>query len=232
MADTAFLTRKDSARQREKDVAKTTKAKPSLGPRIRRRRRQLAMTLQQLGAASGVSVGYLSQVERDNATPTLGTLLQIAEALSVPVDYFVATPHRADAMTRGDDRPKFSVDGTSVIYERIGAEFPGHELSSYILNVPPRYTSEIVSHEGEEIIFILEGAITQVIDGKEYPMKAGDSLHYLGSHPHGWSNPTDEWARIFWAGKMDFGAASRGSAARPALATERTTRQTAEGTAE
>ena len=175
-----------------------------LGPRMRRQRHRLGLTLQELGTDSGVSVGYLSQVERGNATPTLGTLSQIAAALDVGVDYFVATPKAVDSLTRSGQRPLFSVSGSSIAYEQIGADFPGHELTSFILHVPPGYTSEEVSHEGEEMIYILEGAIAQVVDGVEHTMTIGDSLHYLGTSPHSWSNKTSASARVLWVGRMQY----------------------------
>lgn len=166
----------------------------------------MSMTLQELSNASGVSVGYLSQVERDNAVPTLGTLAGIAASLDVRIDYFIATPRQADNVTRAATRPNFSVSGTSIIYEQIGAEFAGHELTSFILNMPAGYRSETVQHQGEELIYILEGEVSQVVDGQEFLLKAGDSMHYLGQHPHSWSNPGDRPARLLWTGKMLHGA--------------------------
>ena len=62
------------------------------GPLLRKRRRLLGLTLRQLCDRAGLSVGYLSQVENDKAVPTLGTLAQIAAALDVGLDYFVAQP--------------------------------------------------------------------------------------------------------------------------------------------
>lgn len=181
-----------------------------LGVLIRARRRQLGLTLQELGKAAGLSVGYLSQVERDNATPTLGTLAQIARSLGVPLDYFISTPRAEDALTRAAERRRFSIDGSSIIYERLGTEFPGNVLSSFILTVPPGYASETVSHEGEEIIYILEGSITQYLDGKAMVMGRGDSLHYRGNVPHACANPNDEPARILWTGTLAlFNAANR-----------------------
>lgn len=193
----------------------------SLGPRIRKRRKGLSMTLQELGLASGVSVGYLSQVERDNAAPTLGTLAQIAAALDVTVDYFISTPRAADSLTRAEERSRFSVAGSSIIYEQLGAEFAGHELTSFILHVPPGYGSETVSHEGEEIIYILEGTIRQMVDGQEFILNAGDSLHYLGDRPHSWSNQTEQTARILWMGKMLHSATRDKSSVRPKVTTAR-----------
>lgn len=175
---------------------------PKVGALIRARRRQQQLTLMELGAAAAVSVGYLSQVERDHATPSLGTLAQIAKALGVSIDYFVAAPASHNALTRAGDRNRFSIDGSSIVYERLGADFPGSQLSSFIMTVPPGYKSEIVAHEGEEILYVLEGSITQRLDGEEMIMSAGDSLHFRGNRPHSWSNHTDEPARLLWSGTL------------------------------
>jgi len=187
----------------------------TLGMRMRKQRHRLSLTLQQLSDASGVSVGYLSQVERGLATPSLGTLSQIAVALKVDVSYFIHTPRTQDSLTRADERPRFAVAGSSIEYEKIGADFPGHELSSYIMNVPPGYASEEVVHEGEEVIYILEGEIVQVVDGGEHIMRPGDSLHYLGSRPHSWSNKTDVPARVLWVGRMQYDQTAKSNRIRP-----------------
>lgn len=179
------------------------KTEPRLGPAIRKRRKQLQMTLQALCDASGVSVGYLSQVERDNATPTLGTLAQIAAALGVGLEYFIAAPKPADGLTRAGQRPRFSLPNSPLGYESLVAGFPGAELSSYVLTVPAGYVSETVSHEGEELIFVLEGQIDQILDGQSFRMGPGDSLHYSGQTPHSWANPTDRIARILWTGTLE-----------------------------
>nr|WP_294612773.1 XRE family transcriptional regulator [Roseovarius sp.] len=175
-----------------------------MGRRMRRMRHRLSLTLQELGAKSGVSVGYLSQVERGNATPSLGTLSQIATALGVDVDYFIAKPQTADSITRSEHRARFAIAGSSIEYEQIGIASPGHELTSFIMNVPPGYQSEVVTHVGEEIIYVLDGEISQTVGARDYLMTAGDSLHYLGETPHCWSNKTDLPARILWVGKMQY----------------------------
>ncbi|WP_341862147.1 cupin domain-containing protein [Gymnodinialimonas sp. 57CJ19] len=175
---------------------------PALGALIRKRRKQLDLTLQALCDAAGLSVGYLSQVERGQSTPSLGTLAQIAQALSVGLEYFITTPKPSDSLTRAGARPQFSIDGSSIMYESVCADFPGAELSSYILHVPAGYASEVVSHEGEEIIFLLDGEITQTLGGQTFILQQGDSLHYTGSTPHSWSNETQSTTRILWTGTL------------------------------
>lgn len=175
---------------------------PKVGALIRARRRQQHMTLETLGKSAEVSVGYLSQVERDHATPSLGTLASIARALGVGIDYFVSAPTAQNALTRANERNRFSLDGSSIVYERLGTEFPGNQLSSFIMTVPSGYRSETVAHEGEEILYVLEGSITQRLDSDEMVMSAGDSLHFRGNRPHSWSNHTDQPARLLWTGTL------------------------------
>jgi transcriptional regulator with XRE-family HTH domain len=175
---------------------------PMLGPLLRKRRRQLGLTLRELCARTGLSVGYMSQVENDKAVPTLGTLAQIAEGVEVGLDYFVAQPKPADALSPAEGRPRFSLPGSPVAYEAISSDYPGSELSSYILHVPPDYASETVTHEGEEIIVILEGEIEQRLGGVAMTMRVGDSLHYSGATPHSWANRSTAPARILWTGTL------------------------------
>lgn len=175
---------------------------PKVGALIRARRRQMQKTLQEVCDEAGITPGYLSQVERDQATPSLGTLAQIARSLDVGMDYFIAAPTAGEGLTRADERPKFSVDGSSVLYERIATDFAGNMLSSFVLTVPSGYRSEVVSHEGEEIIFVLEGSITQKLDDEEMVMGAGDSLHFRGNRPHAWWNDSDAPARLLWTGTL------------------------------
>jgi transcriptional regulator with XRE-family HTH domain len=186
----------------DSDLRTGPASSPMLGPLLRKRRRQLGLTLRQLCARTGLSIGYMSQVENDKAVPTLATLAQIAEGLEVGLDYFVAQPKPADALSRAEGRPRFSLPGSPVVYEAISSDYPGSELSSYILHVPPGYASETVTNEGEEIVVILDGEIEQTLDDVAVTMRTGDSLHYSGATPHAWANRSGGPARILWTGTL------------------------------
>ncbi|HEX7346383.1 MAG TPA: helix-turn-helix transcriptional regulator, partial [Candidatus Limnocylindrales bacterium] len=60
------------------------KARIAVGSQIRRWRTARERTLAQVASASGVNVGYLSQIENDKASPSLAVLGAIADALDVP----------------------------------------------------------------------------------------------------------------------------------------------------
>jgi transcriptional regulator with XRE-family HTH domain len=175
---------------------------PLVGSLIRARRRQMHMTLQGLCDQAGISVGYLSQVERDQATPSLGTLAHIARALEVGVDYFIATPDIENSLTRAGARDVFSVSGSPLTYERLCADFAGNVLSSFIVTIPPGYLSETTSHEGEEIMYVLEGRLTVLVDGEDKVLMAGDSFHFRGNNPHAWLNPGVKDVRLLWTGTV------------------------------
>jgi transcriptional regulator with XRE-family HTH domain len=162
----------------------------------------MSLTLQELGALSGVSVGYISQIERDHVTPTLGTLANLARSLGVGLDYFVAIPKVSDSLVRRADRRRFSLDGASQQYEQVGAELPNHEMSAFVIYVPGGYLSETVTHAGEEFIQVLAGEIEMTLDDETFDLAAGDSLHFRGERRHSWSNRTAETAQLIWVGRL------------------------------
>jgi len=60
----------------------------------------------------------------------------------------------------------------------------------------------MVHHEGDELLYVLEGEISQTVDGDTIRLSAGDSLHFRGSSDHSWANESDRPARILWTGTM------------------------------
>jgi len=174
-----------------------------IGILMRTRRRKLGMTLQEVAEAADISTGYQSLIERDKATPTMTTLARIAEALGVDIDYFLDRPQPTQCVTRADDRPAFTIGASRITYERLGADFPGSELASFIMTIPPGHRSESVFHAGEESIYLLSGRLVLTLEGQDMPLATGDSAHYDSSHRHGWTNPHDVAARVLWTGTID-----------------------------
>ncbi|MFN3292624.1 MAG: helix-turn-helix domain-containing protein [Gemmobacter sp.] len=173
---------------------------PAFGGRIRELRRKAGLTLQALADQAGISVGFLSQVERDKATPSLGTLAGLAAALGVDIDWFIATPRPSDSITRAGERPSFAIADTSLRYERINTTLPGGTLSSLIIEIPVGYASEVIAHTGEELIYVLQGTLRQTLGEAAFVLHPGDSLHFMGDTPHSFANVGDVPARLLWTG--------------------------------
>ncbi len=174
-----------------------------LGMRLRNRRKELGLTLQAVADGAGLSVGFISQVERDLASPSLTSLLAIARVLDMSVADILVAPGGDSAMTRQSRRPVYGPDPTVFGYERISANFPGHVLSGVIIHESPGYRSEPIRHEGEELFFMLEGSITVEIDGDCTVLHPGDSIHFDSMRRHSTWNHTVSPARILHVCTID-----------------------------
>ncbi|QFY62567.1 cupin domain-containing protein (plasmid) [Rhizobium grahamii] len=178
----------------------------SLGERLRDRRRELKLTLQQVADQAGFSVGFISQIERGITVPSLTSLVSVCRVLKVDVGSFFKPPRVDAPITRRETRPVYALGGTpgnSVTYERLSASFPGNILRSTLIHEPPGFRSEPMSHEGEEIFFIVEGSLTLEVDGEQTILEAGDSAHFPSSRTHVTWNHTTEPVTIFHTCTMD-----------------------------
>lgn len=187
-------------------ASRTSAPKPAeipLGQRLRDRRLALDLTLKDVADRAGLSVGFISQIERGIAVPSLTSLISVCRVLKAEVGDFLAQPRGDKPITRHHQRPVYAVGGNAISYERLSAAFPGNVLRSVIIHEPPGFRSEPMSHEGEEIYFILEGALTVEIDGEPNILEAGDSIHFPSTRTHVTWNHTTSNTTILHTCTMD-----------------------------
>ena len=179
-------------------------AVPTLGSRIRARRKQLGLTIYQIAEASKLTVGFISQIERDISRPSLVSLYSVARALDTSVDRFLSeAPERQHQMvSHSNQRAKFSLGATEPFYEFLEPGFPDASLNAVITHVPPGFASETMRHEGEDFVYLISGSMLYVVDGVEYRLQAGGTLHFSASLLHSSRNPGDEVAIELWVGTM------------------------------
>lgn len=106
-------------------------------------------------------------------------------------------------LTWRTERPHYAIGGNSLTYERLSASFPGNVLRSVIIHEPPRHRSEPIAHEGEEIFFILEGALTVEVEGECTILDVGDSIHFPSTRTHSTWNHTSTPTTILHTCTMD-----------------------------
>lgn len=179
---------------------------PSLGERLRRRRKLLGLTLQQVASGTGLSVGFLSQIERGKAYPSLVSLGSICSVLSMEISDFFKETLSVRSLQANTERMAFGLaadPGAAVTYERLTSSFPGHKLLCMISYEPPGYRSEPTSHDGEEFYFVLAGAITVEVEGEVVVLEVGDSAHFPSILRHATWNHTLETATIMQTCTID-----------------------------
>jgi transcriptional regulator with XRE-family HTH domain len=159
------------------------------------------MTLDDLSRLTGLSKGYLSKVERSGKLPPFSTLSRIASALGVEtVSLFNGQSEPPDtriAIVRKNERKVIVTRGSlyGYIYETLAHNKPRKSMEPYIIE--PAFEEEaIFQHEGEELLYILEGTHEFTYDGKKYVMHEGDCVYFDSGAPHTGRSIGREPARV------------------------------------
>ena len=163
----------------------------SIGNQIRHHRRQLGMTVTELAAQAGVSSGMLSKIENGHTSPSLGTLQRLVGALNVPFTaLFQRFEEQRDAShVKAGEGLKIERRGT-----RAGHQYAllGHSVHKEVAVEPYMITltheSEVFpvfQHDGQEFLYVVEGAMVYRHAGTSYRMEVGDSLFFDADAPHG-----------------------------------------------
>ncbi|WP_409522383.1 cupin domain-containing protein [Nitrincola sp. MINF-07-Sa-05] len=187
----------------EQDAITLTSAAP-LGQLARSRRKALGLTLQQVGERAHLSIGFISQMERNLVSPSLASLVNLAKALDVSVDYFVKMPEGVGHVSRKAERKSMQFSNNGLTYSLLSTEFNGQTMSAIEIDMDPGYLSELVSHEGEETMLVLEGELFLKLDGQDHVLQQGDSAHFQATMPHQWGNASqDKVTRVYWVGNLE-----------------------------
>lgn len=160
--------------------------------RVRELRRKKGLTLEQLAQASGVSRSMLSQIERDQANPTLGVAYRIAQAFGLSLGSLVDTPQSPSTVDviRADDRTyHFRSDNEC----RIRTLSPLHlekDVEFYELTLSPGAALRSAPHfAGTREFLTIQQGMARLTCGKEQTdLQQGDSAHYPADVSHAIEN--------------------------------------------
>ena len=142
-----------------------------------------------------MSVSFLSQFERGVSSVTLVSLKKITEALNISMKELFddETDLRGKFVHKENDGSgMMGLEKKYASYERLSGKFEGRKLESLLLRMEPlRDDFEPCTHEGEEFIYILEGTARFTVDGQEYIVTQGESIHYPSELLHSIVNIED-----------------------------------------
>jgi transcriptional regulator with XRE-family HTH domain len=164
-----------------------------MGQTIRQRRLQRQLTLEQAAERAGCTPGFLSQVERNQAIPSISMLYAIAKALDVEVTYFFPRTPSAAKVVRADERETFRFEGSFMAYSLLSSSFADRELECLLVHIDrvdgALPADEFRSHPGEEFAYVLEGRLRFWIGDGVYDLDPGDSIHFKSTVNHRMENP-------------------------------------------
>lgn len=173
-------------------------ADQAIGQRIRALRRERSLSLMDLAARTGYSVGYLSQIERGLSSPSLRTMVALGETFSVGLSGLfsstVTTPTEGsgDVVIRRTDRGRMDLWRTGIDKEILTRPDKAFGIALYLMKLAPGGFSgeKFVSHVGEEAGLVLEGALELQVDNEVWELSEGDSFQFLSVRAHRYRNPS------------------------------------------
>lgn len=171
-----------------------------VGKKIKELRVNKNLTLKDLSAATNLSIGFLSQLERGLTTVAIDSLSNIAKALEVNLSYFLESKKdNKKIIIRSYEREVFQVDNNQFIHYHLTNDVENKNLLPRLIEILPTKSEEDInsySHEGEEFIYVLEGILTLIINGEQHELFPGDSAHYSSGIVHNWANYTTRTVKI------------------------------------
>ncbi len=176
--------------------------KAMIGAHIRSLRLAKKLTLKQLSDESGLSVGFLSQLERGMSSIAIDTLSSLARVLGTDLSSFFNVVHgpSPEPVTHGFDLKATPVSPQIIQYV-LSNDPAGYALLPRLFLLMPQEEMEeeqieMYAHEGEEFSYVLEGIITVYLDGARHTLYPGDSIQIRSNLPHNWVNLTNKTAKL------------------------------------
>ena len=173
----------------------------AIGGQIRELRKAKGMTLRAVAGAAGISVGYLSQIERDRSRLPIGVLKRISTALGVQINWFFhgsdAPANEKDIVVRADSRRRLTFTALGIEEELLSPNLAG-PLEMLMSTIEPGADSGEYSHEGVEAGLVVSGTLDLWVAGQFFRLNAGDSFSFRSTETHRCANSGTEAAKVVW----------------------------------
>lgn len=179
--------------------AKSKTLQVHMGELIKRRRKELGLTLQQLAERSGLSAPFISQAERDVSVPSLVSLLALAKALDVDLSYFMEIAETKNVVHRAAKPRRIRVD-SPVDYIDLSSAIHGRRLDVILMRIPPGHVFPVDQRNGEDFLYLVEGELFATAGKTQTVLKAGDSMHFDSRLPHTARNTSTKEAVLLYVG--------------------------------
>jgi DNA-binding transcriptional MerR regulator/quercetin dioxygenase-like cupin family protein len=167
------------------------------GRRVRGLRLQQGLSLREAAARTGLSVSFLSAIERDASGVSVASLQRLTAAYGVTMlDLF--SPATVGQLVRPAERRVLELQGSGVRIEQLASTSVHLEPQLFVLQ-PGSSSEGEYAHAGEEFLFVLDGAVTfWVGDHDCYRLRTGDALTFPSTLPHRWRNRAGGETRLLW----------------------------------
>src|SRR5580693_5257084 len=168
----------------------------AIGAHLRQLRARRKLSLAHVAQAVGISVGFLSALERSQMSGSVGTLRKLARFYKTNILEFYDAHGAGSHQIRPAER-KVLEAGAGVRMELLA--WGNTVMEPHLFRIAPDAGSgDPYTHEGEEFIFVLRGDLEIAVDAEAYRLKPGDSFYFESATPHRWKNPGRKETWVLW----------------------------------
>lgn len=187
------------SKARRHGVGSAAVEQPGIGHRLRAARRARRKTLSEVAVASGLTKGFLSKLERDQANASVASLMRLCEVLEISVASLFEAP--AGEVVRSNAYPRINFGGNQLI-EYLLTPRGEQRLQAILSEIEPGGGSgeELYALPAEiEFVFVLAGKVEIHLEGRRVLLTEGDALTFPAQARHGFRNPDgDAASRVLW----------------------------------
>ncbi len=170
-----------------------------IGHRMKELRIQYGLTQQELADRSELSKGFISQLERNLTSPSVGTLLDIIQCLGTTPAEFFTDKEPEQLVFRQDD---YFIKEREELHHQVKWLIPNAQknaMEPVLMTLAPTGASEIqLPHEAEEFGYVLKGTIKLFYGPRSFTVKQGESFYFKAEKKHSIENCSSREAVILW----------------------------------
>ncbi len=170
-----------------------------IGKRMKELRVFYGLTQQELADRAELTKGFISQLERNQNTPSVSTLLDIIQCLGTTPAEFFAESGPEQIVFKNDDYFEKRNEETNAVIEWVIPNAQKNSMEPIRLTLKPGGVSEeLLPHEGEEFGYVIKGTVRLVFGTQKYTLHGGESFAFPSTKRHWLENPGKYDAVVLW----------------------------------
>jgi transcriptional regulator with XRE-family HTH domain len=172
-----------------------------IGKKLKDLRESKGYSVREFAKRCDLSPSLVSQVERSVSSPSISSLVKMAEVLQIPVGHFFEEHDNGNHIIRKAERRKLVYPNHTTTYEfATPPEMDGEFRVLLVTLQAKEYSSEHkVSHQDKEFCFVIEGTVEIEIENSHITLEEGDAMTFNSQAPHRFYNPLEKEVRFLLA---------------------------------
>jgi transcriptional regulator with XRE-family HTH domain len=170
----------------------------AIGAKLRATRLAQSLTMADVAAASGLSTGFISRVERDETSPSVSTLVTLCQVLSLPLGSLFEPPE--NEIVALADAPLINMGGVRAVEKLLTPRSEARvQLLRSVLGPGASGGDELYTINCDlEVLHVLRGSLRVRLVSGEIDLVEGDTMTLAGREPHSWDNVSGGETELIW----------------------------------